>query len=96
MTIHQFSRYDAIIRIRRGAIPVRPEAEPFDGRRVVVQASWRIDPDEDRDGLYRDEWAMMLRPEDDPEAVLVWIASGDLELLGSAELTQAPDPASGA
>jgi len=75
-------RYRARVRIRRGILPVKPEAEPLDGREVEVEAGWPLmndgQIDETRGGIYRDEWAMLL-PRDWP---LLWIASGDLEFLG--------------
>jgi hypothetical protein len=75
-------KYRARVSIRRVA-PVRPEAEPLDGREVVVSGGWPFDTDEDRGGPYRGEWAMILAPEFDTG--IAWIASGDLENLEEIE-----------
>lgn len=70
-------RFRARVRIRRGDWLVKPEAERLDGREVEVSAGWPIEPDETRGGIYSGEWAMIL-PQGAP---LLWIASGDLELM---------------
>lgn len=65
------------VRLRRGDWLLKPGVEALDGCVIETRALWPIEPDEDRGGIYRGEWAMAV-PHDWP---ITWIAEGDLEVL---------------
>lgn len=61
--------------------PVKPEAEPLDGRELDLEYGWVI---EDDDSRYPGEVAWLLRGDEVrrrglPETVPIWLPSGDLE-----------------
>jgi hypothetical protein len=89
LTIERYQRYTATLRIRRGAgFPggVRPEVEPYDGKRVTVEAGWPfVGEDADARPEYRGEWAMLFVGES-RDIPCGWAASGDL-----VDLEPAPD-----
>lgn len=80
--------YRGTIRYRRGpGFTVRPELEPYDGRRLVFSAAWIMDESDPE--IYRGEVAM--RPDSQAELLTTWIASGDLvdvTRLNDAELRE--------
>jgi hypothetical protein len=89
-TIERYRRYTATLRIRRGDgfPPVRPEAEPYDGARVTVEAGWQfVGEDADCRPEYAGEWAMLYVGES-RKVGTGWTASGDL-----VDLEPVPDDA---
>lgn len=60
--------------------PVKPEAEPLDGRELDLMYGWVMDEDDP----YPGEVAWLLLSDEQlrrglPETVPIWVASGDLE-----------------
>lgn len=75
--------YSATIRLRSGDDwQIRPGCEAWDGRKVVVQPFWLIEPDER--SQYAGEFACnIVHPKGWPAG---WIASGDLADFHETEL----------
>jgi hypothetical protein len=70
------NKITATVRIRRDiGLDVRPNAEVLDGKRIKASFGWEIEEDHSR---YPNEIAWLIDREDDREADIVWIASGDL------------------
>lgn len=79
-----YERVRCRVRLRR-TWPVKPAAEPLDGRTILFQAGWIIEAEDS--SIYVGERAMLivdwsaLVNEFRTEEVPSWIASGDLELV---------------
>jgi hypothetical protein len=71
----------AIIRIRRDPKfgGVRPEADEWDGREVIVEFAWEFEPDER--AAYREAGDVAWLVVEPREYPLLWLATGDLEFL---------------
>lgn len=82
--IEHFKKYKCKINLREefeGNL-LKPKVKQLQGVTLILQALWVCGTDE----KYHGEWAMGYRDEEDSEkllkdACILWIASGDLEIL---------------
>ena len=84
MKIELHKRYKARIKYRRGdGWDLKPIVEEHDGKIINTLALWEIEPDDS--SIYVGEIAMQVPDEIGRKTMILWMASGDLEILGKVD-----------
>jgi hypothetical protein len=72
-----------LVKIRRDLAEVKPESEQIDGKAFFFREGWIIGADESI--IYGGETAMITIDNSYPLDAPIWIASGDLFLIGARQ-----------